>query len=360
MPPDSLARHKICFLTPLDYILKSRCINIPKIGHKVILTSLEALELIELTMTDDLSILIRIFLEHLEIERNCSRLTIVKYQHYLERLYKYLSETLKIEKPVLADINTENIRRFRLYLSRQKGVYGDMMMVTQGYYVIVLRSFLKWLIKNDKTVMQPEKLDVPKSKDHSLKFLNQDQIDRLLAQPLMSTPIGIRDKVILELLFSSGLRVSELVSLNISQIDLKTREFGIIGKGGRSRVVFISRQAAGFIEKYLRERTDNFEPLFINYTKARGLISTDQKARLSSRAVQYIVKRYVRQANIPVAATPHTLRHSMATDLLRAGADLRSVQEILGHKNIATTQIYTHVTDARLREVHEKFARGNR
>ena len=144
------------------------------------------------------------------------------------------------------------------------------------------------------------------------------------------------------------------------QIDLKTREFGIIGKGGRSRVVFISRRAAIWLERYLRERTDKMNPLFINYSKQRGLISTDDKARLSSRAVQYILKRYVRQAKIPIAATPHTLRHSMATDLLRAGADLRSVQEILGHKNIATTQIYTHVTDARLREVHDKFHSGNR
>jgi integrase/recombinase XerD len=311
-------------------------------------------------MMDELSVFIRRFLEHLEIERNCSRLTIVKYQHYLERLQRYLNEELKIEKPVLDDINAENIRKFRLYLSRQPGLNGDLKMVTQGYYVIVLRSFLKWLVRNDKKVMEPEKLDVPKNKDHSLKFLNEEQVERLLNQPLLSTPIGIRDKALMELLFSSGLRVSEAVSLNCDQIDLKTREFGIIGKGGRSRVVFISKRSAEWLERYLRERTDKMKPLFINYSKRRGLISTDEKARLSSRAVQYILKRYVRQAKIPVEATPHTLRHSMATDLLRAGADLRSVQEILGHKNIATTQIYTHVTDARLREVHEKFHSGNR
>jgi site-specific recombinase XerD len=309
---------------------------------------------------DELSIFVRRFLEHLEIERNCSRLTIIKYQHYLERLERYLNEELKIEKPELKDINAENIRKFRLYLSRQPGLNGDLKMVTQGYYVIVLRSFLKWLVRNDKKVMEPEKLDVPKNKDHSLKFLNEEQINRLLNQPLLSTPIGMRDKALMELLFSTGLRVSEAVSLNRDQIDLKTREFGIIGKGGRSRVVFISRQAAEWLERYLRERTDKLKPLFINYSKQRGLISTDEKARLSSRSVQYIIKRYVKQAKIPIDATPHTLRHSMATDLLRAGADLRSVQEILGHKNIATTQIYTHVTDARLREVHEKFHSGNR
>jgi integrase/recombinase XerD len=309
---------------------------------------------------DELSVFTRRFLEHLEIERNCSRLTIVKYQHYLERLERYLADELKIEKPQLNDINAENIRKFRLYLSRQPGLNGDLKMVTQGYYVIVLRSFLKWLVRIDKKVMEPEKLDVPKNKDHSLKFLNEEQVERLLNQPLLSTPIGIRDKALMELLFSSGLRVSEVVSLNCDQIDLKTREFGIVGKGGRSRVVFISKRAALWLERYLRERTDKMKPLFINYFKGRGLISTDDKARLSSRAVQYILKRYVRQAKIPIAATPHTLRHSMATDLLRAGADLRSVQEILGHKNIATTQIYTHVTDARLREVHDKFHSGNR
>jgi site-specific recombinase XerD len=271
-----------------------------------------------------------------------------------------LNEELNIEKPELKDINAENIRQFRLYLSRQPGLNGELKMVTQGYYVIVLRSFLKWLVRNDKKVMEPEKLDVPKNKDHSLKFLNGEQVERLLNQPLLSTPIGMRDKALMELLFSSGLRVSEAVSLNRDQIDLKTREFGIIGKGGRSRVVFISKRAAEWLERFLRERTDKMKPLFINYSKQRGTISTDDKARLSSRSVQYILKRYVRQARIPIAATPHTLRHSMATDLLRAGADLRSVQEILGHKNIATTQIYTHVTDARLREVHEKFHSGNK
>lgn len=308
---------------------------------------------------DELSIYIKRFLEYLEIERNCSRLTIVKYKHYLERLNKFLVIELKKEKPTLDDINAEVIRKYRLYLSREPGVIGDMKVVTQGYYVIVLRSFLKWLIKNDKHVLEPEKLEVPKNRDHSLKFLNQEQIIRLLEQPLMSTQIGMRDKVILELLFSTGMRVSELVSLNSDQIDLKTREFGIIGKGGRSRLVFISKVAAGYIERYLRQRTDTYKPLFINYSKRRGLISTDAKARLTSRAVQYIVKKYVHLARLPVEATPHTLRHSMATDLLRSGADLRSVQEILGHKNISTTQIYTHVTDARLREIHEKFHRGN-
>ena len=235
-----------------------------------------------------------------------------------------------------------------------------MLNVTQGYYVIVLRSFLKWLIKNDLPVLQPEKLDVPKHKEHSLKFLNKEQMERLLNQPLLSTKEGLRDRTIMELLFSSGLRVSELVALNRNQIDLTTREFGIVGKGGRSRLVFISKHAASFIEKYLRSRNDTLTPLFINHIKRNGLIVSEDSSRLSCRSIQNIVKKYVRKAKLPVEATPHTLRHSMATDLLRAGADLRSIQELLGHKNISTTQIYTHVTDARLREVHDKFHSGNK
>lgn len=310
-------------------------------------------------MTDDLSTLIRQFLEHLEIERNCSRLTVRNYQHYLEMLVQFIDEQKK-RPPRISDVDQETVRQFRLHLARMPGTAGEMKSVTQGYYIISLRSFLKWCVKKDINALEPDKLDVPKSKDHNLKFLSLEQMERLLSQPLVSTEIGIRDKVILELLFSTGMRVSELVALNRDQVNLKTREFGIVGKGGHARIVFISKEAAEYLEKYLRERTDTFKSLFINYSKRRGKIAIEDKARLTSRAVQYIVKKYVRSAKIPVMATPHTLRHSMATDMLRAGADLRSVQELLGHKNIATTQIYTHVTDARLREVHDKFHSGNK
>lgn len=310
-------------------------------------------------MNDDLSICVRKFLEHIEIEKNCSRLTVRNYEHYLTELIKYLQEK-EDRAPILGDLTLDSIRSFRLFLSRKKGVAGDMKIVTQGYYVIALRSFLKWLIKNDYKVLQPEKLDVPKTKDHSLKFLDEDQMQRLLNQPLMSQKNGIRDKVILELLFSTGLRVSELVSLNREQINIKTREFGVIGKGGKSRVVFISRRAADFLDRYLKGRNDRFKPLFIRYSGKKDITESDETVRLTARSIQRLVKKYVKQAKLPVMATPHTLRHSMATDLLRSGADLRSVQELLGHKNIATTQIYTHVTDARLREVHEKFHSGNK
>lgn len=304
----------------------------------------------------EFEILKRRFLEHLEIGRNCSKLTIRNYNHYLSVLLDFLKKYLKKEKIMVTEINLETIRNFRLHLN-----HGNKKIVTQGYYVICLRSFLKWLIKNDyKEVLQPEKIDVPKSKSRSLKFLNNDQMKRLLNQPILSTKNGLRDRCILELLFSTGLRVSELVSLNRDKINLKSREFGVIGKGGKARVVFISKRAAGFLDRYFRVRVDNYNPLFIRYSGAVNIIDGGQSMRLTVRSVQRIVKKYVRKAKLPVEATPHTLRHSMATDLLRSGADIRSVQEMLGHKNIATTQVYTHVTDKRLREVHEKFHSGNK
>jgi len=311
-------------------------------------------------MESDFMSSVRHFLEHLEIEKNCSKLTIRNYEHYLNVFNDFLIKEKRKDKVSIYDITAESVRKFRLFLSRQPGSIGELKLVTQGYYVIALRSFLKWLIKNDLEVLQPEKLDVPKVKDHSLKFLDSQQIQRLLNQPLNSSKNGPRDRAILELLFSTGLRVSELVSLNRDQINLKTREFGVIGKGGRSRVVFLSDQAAEYLDKYLRSRTDNYKPLFIRQLKDNEIPDDEEKTRLSSRSIQRMVKHYVKQAKLPVDATPHTLRHSMATDLLRSGADLRSVQEMLGHKNIATTQIYTHITDTRLREVHKKFHSGNK
>ena len=309
----------------------------------------------------DLMTLIRQFLEHLEIERNCSRLTVRNYKHYLEVFCVFLEKEID-KAAMLSDINQDTVRRFRLYLSRQKGVEpnSEMKIVTQGYYIIALRSFLKWLVKNDYQTMQPEKLDVPKNKNHSLKFLDSKQVDLLLNQPLLSSKNGLRDKAILETLFSTGLRVSELTYLNRDKINFDTREFGVIGKGGKTRLVFLSKRAAEYLSRYLRSRTDNYKPLFIRNSGKKEITDDDEKRRLSVRSVQRLVKEYVRKAKLPVDATPHTLRHSMATDLLRAGADLRSIQELLGHKNIVTTQVYTHITDARLREVHEKYHSGNK
>ena len=311
-------------------------------------------------MNNDLSRLSTQFLEYLEVERNCSRLTVRNYAHYLNVLLAYLRDNQKIDNPTIDDLTMESIRKFRLFLSRSPGTSGEMKSVTQGYYVIAIRSFLKWCVKNDIKCLAPEKLEVPKNKDHSLKFLDDEQISRLLNQPLPSSKNGLRDRAILELLFSTGLRVSELVGLNREQVNLQTREFGVVGKGGKSRVVFVSKEAATHVEKYLRTRLDKLKPLFIRTGGKSDITDGEDKMRLSARSVQRMVKHYVRVARLPVTATPHTLRHSMATDLLRAGADLRSVQELLGHKNIATTQVYTHVTDARLREVHEKYHKGNK
>jgi len=304
-------------------------------------------------MDKDLKKMVWVFLEHLEVEKNSSPLTIRNYKHYLDELIKFLSDGGR-RAVKLDDVTVESVRKFRLELVRRQ-----LKPVTQGYYVIALRSLLRWLAKNDVSVLAAEKLDVPQGKDKSLKFLNEKQVGRLLNQPLTSTEKGLRDRAILELLFSTGLRVSELTALNRHQIDLKSREFGVIGKGGKARVVFISKRAVPYLERYLAKRLDKFGPLFINLKK-RSLADNDKSVRLSARSIQRMVKAYVRQAKLPVKATPHTLRHSLATDLLRSGADLRSVQEILGHKNIASTQVYTHVTDVHLKAVHEKFHQGNK
>jgi len=299
--------------------------------------------------------LIQQFLEYLELEKNCSPLTIRNYRIYLKRFSQWLEDTKKgditIEKVDLAII-----RSYRLYLSRYVDENGlPLKRTTQSYYIIALRSFLKWLTKQDYHVLAPEKIELPKGESRSLKFLTNDQVLLLLAQPAISTEIGLRDKAILEVLFSTGLRVSELVGLNRDQVNLETKEFGVIGKGRRPRVVFLSDRAVEWIGRYIDQREDNWRPLFIRYTKGKDEENDGEQMRLTQRSVQRIIKKYVRRARLPVDATTHTMRHSFATDLLMNGADLRSVQEMLGHKNIATTQIYTHVTNKQLKKVHEQF-----
>jgi len=291
----------------------------------------------------ELDRLIEEFLENLEIERNCSPLTIRNYRHYLNRFSSWLKRNNLQGEP--GSINLEIIKKYRVFLARFSTPNGiPLSRSTQSYHVIALRAFLRWLIKNDYKTIPPEKIDLPKSESRSLKFLSTEQVERLLSQPQISTLRGIRDKAILEVLFSTGLRVSELVKLNRDQIDLRRREFGVIGKGGRPRVVFLSQRAADWLKKYLDGREDSTQPLFIG-----------KEMRLTARSVQRIVAKYGRKARLPIEVTPHVIRHSFATDLLMAGADIRSVQEMLGHKNISTTQIYTHVTDKQLREIHETF-----
>lgn len=299
------------------------------------------------------------FLDYLEIERNASKLTIRDYRHYLETFVQWYSSTLpnqSIEKLTLQDI-----RKYRVFLANKTDERGhSLKKVTQNYYVIALRSFLRYLIKQDIATLEPSKIDLPKTESRSLKFLEREQIDRLVMMPDTSKIDGLRDRAIMELLFSTGLRVSELVSLNHDQINLDRREFGVIGKGKRSRIVFISERAADWIGRYLTARKDTYKPLFIRYSGPTIDVDQGEKMRLTARSVERLVKKYVRMARLPVDATVHTLRHSFATDLLINGADLRSVQEMLGHKNIATTQIYTHITNKQLRDVHKNFHSGNK
>ncbi|MEK7517839.1 MAG: tyrosine-type recombinase/integrase [Patescibacteria group bacterium] len=299
------------------------------------------------------------FLEYLEIEKSCSKLTIRDYRHYLEIFNKWFGTSLPLK--TISDLDLSTVRKYRVYLANRVDNKGlTLKRVTQNYYVISLRSFLRFLIKNDHKVLEPSKIDLPKAESRSLKFLDREQIDRLVTVVDTSKEEGLRDRAILELLFSTGLRVSELVRLNHNQVNLERKEFGVIGKGGRARVVFVSDRAADWLKRYLEKRKDRFSPLFIRYSGRVDEQNNGEKMRLTARSVERIVKKYVRLARLPVDATVHTLRHSFATDLLSNGADLRSVQEMLGHKNISTTQIYTHVTNKQLRDIHQSFHSGNK
>lgn len=299
------------------------------------------------------------FLEYLEIEKNCSKLTIRDYRHYLEIFSTWFSSTLPHK--TIADIDLADIRRYRVFLSNKVDDKGQgLKKVTQNYYVICLRSFLRFLIKNDYKTLEPSKIDLPKTESRSLKFLEREQVDQLVMAADTSKEEGIRDRAMLELLFSTGLRVSELVSLNRDKINLERKEFGVIGKGGKARIVFISDRAATWAARYIAKRQDTYKPLFIRYSGPLIEENDGEKMRLTVRSVERMVKKYVIASRLPVDASVHTLRHSFATDLLINGADIRSVQEMLGHKNIATTQVYTHITNKQLREVHEAFHSGNK
>lgn len=299
------------------------------------------------------------FLEYLEIEKNASKLTIRNYRFYLRRFSDWLKENQP--QVSLKKINVDIIRKYRVWLSDYVDDRGiALKRVTQSYHIIALRSFLRFCVRNDINTLSPEKIDLPKGESKSLKFLGRDHLRELMNVVDTSSEKGLRDRAILELLFSTGLRVSELCRLNRDMINFKTQEFGVIGKGGRARVVFLSDSASFWLQKYFDSREDNFAPVFIRYAKGIDPINQGERMRLTPRSVERIVSKYVRKAKLPVDATPHTLRHSFATDLLYNGADLRSVQEMLGHKNISTTQIYTHVTNPQLKNVHRKFHQGNK
>lgn len=292
------------------------------------------------------------FLEYLEIEQNRSQKTIANYDHYLRRLIDYAGD-LKVE-----DITPEMVRKWRLWLNRLgTNTSDELEKSTQNYHLIALRSFLKYCAKRDIPAMPADKIELARVKRKQVTFLSDEEMDRLLSQPDTGEVAGLRDRAILELLYSSGLRVSELVSLNKEHINLKRLEFMVRGKGQKDRPIFISPEAASWVEQYISARDDHSPALFARVGGYRQSDTTGNHLRLTTRSIQRMVARYALMAGITKQVTPHTLRHSFATDLLMNGADLRSVQAMLGHSNISTTQIYTHVTDPHLKKVHEQFHR---
>ncbi len=290
------------------------------------------------------------FLEYLEIEQNRSQKTIGNYDHYLTRLTDFAGDIR------VADINPELVRKWRLWLNRLgTNVSDELQKTTQNYHLIALRSFLKFCTKRDIPALPADKIELARTTRKQVTFLNEEELARMFAQPDLNKLAGLRDRAILELLFSSGLRVSELVALDRDHINLKRREFMVRGKGQKDRPIFISPEAAKWVDHYLQKREDNTRPLFVRYSGRKQIDLSGNYHRLTVRSVQRLVSHYALMAGITKHVSPHTLRHSFATDLLMNGADLRSVQAMLGHSNISTTQIYTHVTDPHLKSVHERF-----
>lgn len=315
-------------------------------------------------MSKQLSLYLHEFLEHLEIEKNRSDKTIQNYNFYLRRFVEWLGE----KKPEA--ITDEAVRKYRLWLNRLVDVHGDPLKKnTQNYHLIALRAFLKYLAKRNIKTLAPEKIDLMKMPDRDVTFLEGSDLNRLLEAPLEKCRMenreckifDIRDKALLELLFSTGLRVSEAATLKKEHVNLKKDEFTVTGKGGKMRVVFLSEQAKYWLKKYLETRKDLNPYLFVSHDKrSKHYRATTKKKELEEqpltpRSVQRIVQKHARAAGITKPVTPHTLRHSYATDLLQNGADIRSVQAMLGHSSITTTQIYTHITDKELRNIHKKF-----
>ncbi len=290
------------------------------------------------------------YIEHLEVEGGRSARTAANYALYLERFVEFSNDTT-VDK-----ITSELVRKYRLWLNRYKNNNDDeLATITQNYHLIALRGFLGYLSKRDIPSLAPNKVELPKTARKQVTFLHYDEIERLLSQIDNSSEVGLRDKAIVELLFSSGLRVSELVNLNRDHINTKRREFMVRGKGQKDRPIFISENAASHIDDYLATRLDNLPPLFLSYSRNNIISNSGDYRRLTARSIQRLINKYSRLAGITKHVSPHTMRHSFATDLLMNGADIRSVQGMLGHSNISTTQIYTHVTDQHLREVYEKF-----
>ena len=294
------------------------------------------------------------YLEYLEIEKNRSAKTLENYNRYLTAFLNFLSERLhkKLEQLTPRDITLENVRQFRLYLNRAEGIKGNLKKVTQNYYIIALRGFLKYLSKIGVESLPAEQVELARVTRNEIGLISLEDLERLLNAPDGNSLKGLRDRAILEMLFATGLRVSELCQLNRESVNLERGEFSVKGKGGKIRLVFLSDSAKESLKKYLEKRTDIEEPLFVTFKKSKN---NEVLGRITPRSVERLINFYARKSGIVKRVTPHTLRHLFATDLLQNGADLRSVQMLLGHSNISTTQVYTHITDKELKEIYQTF-----
>lgn len=297
--------------------------------------------------------LINDFLVSLEVERGRKKRTIENYRFYLERFYELTSDLVSDDYHP-SEITPEVLRKYRLRLNRE--TESDLAPITQSYHLIALRGFLKYLARRNIKSLDHSLVDLPHAERKQVTFLHYDEVEDLIDQIPTDTETGLRDRAIIELLFSGGLRISELVNLNRDSINLERREFVVRGKGSKDRPIFVSASAADAIHDYLCARHDSLSPLFLNNSHNQQAVDTSGNfRRLTARSIQRMLEKYARLAGITKHVTPHTLRHSFATDLLMNGADIRSVQALLGHADISTTQIYTHVTDAHLKDVHKRF-----
>lgn len=295
------------------------------------------------------------FLEYMEVEKGRSIASAKNYDYYL-RIFAAFAKKESVENPGKIDLGL--IKKYRLALNRGQITQNNLSKTTQNYYLIALRSFLKYLRKKDIQTLSPEKIELAKTDERQITFLDADELEEILTAPKTNTLQGLRDKAILNLLFSTGLRVSELCGLKKDDINLEKSEFSVKGKGGKVRVVFLDQETKEALKNYLSARDDKSEFLFISYGHTILKLKAESlkfKVGMTPRSIQRMIQKYAKAAGITKKVTPHVMRHSFATDLLMSGADLRSVQTLLGHRSLATTQIYTHVTDKHLKEVHQAF-----
>lgn len=300
------------------------------------------------------------YLEHCEVEKNLSQYTIKMYHFYLTDFHGWAKNYLRKESVRALDIDSEMVKKYRLHLNRRisSKSHKELKRTTQKTFLVALRSFLKFLVVEEGlNVISPDQIVLGKVEEHVPKVLAEEQLRSLFRVQNLDKRSGLRDRAILEMLYSTGLRVSELTSLNVEDVNLNSGEFTVVGKGRKVRTVYLSDSAVSALGRYLDTRNDAFKPLFLRYSgkKMEDDDFDGESLRLTVRSVQRLVKKYILRAGISVDATPHTLRHSFATGLLREGADLRSVQELLGHSNVSTTQIYTHITSKQLKDAHKEF-----